>query len=97
MVWKTPCLHGWDENSAVPFATEPDEGILLTTSEQTTTDLVAITTAETEIPIVTTGTNQKELKQSKSKIHKSQIHHFKFHFHKILSKILPRMIFFTNF
>ncbi|CAG5104644.1 Oidioi.mRNA.OKI2018_I69.chr1.g1417.t1.cds [Oikopleura dioica] len=45
----------FETTEAVPFATEPDEGILLTTPGQTTTDPVAITTAETEIPIVTTA------------------------------------------
>jgi hypothetical protein len=54
-----------NKNSATPFTAPitPDEGVL-TTSDQTTTDpVIAITTAETEIAIVTTGINKNPKNQ----------------------------------
>jgi len=55
-----------NQNSATPLTAPitPDEGILTTTDQTTTDPVIAITTAETEIEIVTTGinTNPKKIK-----------------------------------
>ena len=55
-----------NQNSATPLTAPitPDEGILTTTDQTTTDPVIAITTAETEIAIVTTGinTNPKKIK-----------------------------------
>ena len=84
------------QNSATPFTAPitPDEGVL-TTSDQplTTTDpVIAITTAETEIAIVTTGINPSPKKYQIIN-HKNQ----KFHKTSRMNSLLIFNIFFNLF